>query len=234
MLKPATWPFDFVIVVCCAFVFLTLGAMALYPGGTALDPTTTHYHFFENFFSDLGRTIARGSNKPNPVGSALFFISLSSAGVALGIFFVAFARFFWGDLVQRVLTTAGTFFGLWSALNFLGIACYRANIYPEQHVHYVYLAFKCFPLAVLLFMVSIFYDRSYPKSGAWVFAVFFAGLLCYLGLITKGPSPESALGLMIQAAGQKAVVYASLLCVGVQSLLARRHLSVGMRSNSLS
>ena len=88
MLKRATLPFDGVIVVCCAFVFLTMGAMALYPGGTALDPATTHYHFFENFFSDLGRTIARGSNKPNPRGSALFFNAFSSAGVALALFVV--------------------------------------------------------------------------------------------------------------------------------------------------
>ncbi len=234
MLKRATWPFDFVILVCCAFVFLTLGAMAFYPGGTALNPNTTHYHFFENFFSDLGRTIARGSHKPNPIGSTLFFVALSSSGLALGLFFIAFARFFWGEFAQRVATTAGVLFGWLSALNFLGIAFYRANIYPKQHVQCVFAAFKCFPLAVLCFAVAMLVGRSYPKRGVWIFAGFFAVLVAYLTLITKGPSPLSPQGLMIQATGQKIVVYASLLCVGAQSLLARRYLTATTKSNSLS
>lgn len=230
MLKRDTWPFDFVLLVCCAFVFLTMGAMALYPGGTAVNSSTSGYHFFENFFSDLGRTVAR-DNEPNPLGSSLFFVALSSAGVALALFFVAFARFFWGELPQRVATTAGVLFGLLSALNFLGIAFYRANIHPRQHVHYVYGAFKCFPLAVLCFAIAMLLGRSYPKRDAWIFVVFFAILLAYLILIIKGPSPESNQGLMIQAIGQKIVVYSSLLCVSAQSLLARRHLTQAAKSN---
>ncbi|BCM89626.1 hypothetical protein IAD21_01473 [Abditibacteriota bacterium] len=233
MLRRAAWPFDFVLLVCCAFVFLTLGAMALYPGGTDFNSRATTYHFFENFFSDLGRTITKGSHRPNPFGSTLFFVALSSAGIALGVFFIAFARFFWGDLAQRVATTAGVLFGLLSALNFLGIAWYRANIYPKEHVHCVFAAFKCFPLAVFCFGITMLIGRNYPKRGAWIFAIFFVVLLVYLGLITKGPSPESAQGLMIQAVGQKIVVYTSLLCVSAQSLLARRHLSATMKSNSL-
>ena len=225
MLRRASWPFDFVILVCCAFVFLTMGAMALYPGGTALDSHATSYHFFENFFSDLGRTIARGSNKPNPFGSALFFLALTSAGVALGVFFVAFARFFWNGLAQRVFTTAGVLFGLVSAFNFLGIALFRANLSPTKHVQFVFAAFKTFPLAVLFFGIAMFLGGSYPKRGAWIFIAFFGILLAYLRLITAGPPPDSASGLMIQATGQKAVVYASLLCVGAQAIVARRHLS---------
>lgn len=230
MLKRATWPFDFVILICCAFVFLTLGAMALYPGGTTLDPHATSYHFFENFFSDLGRPIARGSNKPNDFGAALFFVALSSAGLALVVFTITFARFFWGGLAQRVATTTAVLFGLLTAYNFIGIAFYRANYYPKEHVAHVFGAFKCFPISVLAFIIAMLLGRIYPKRGAWVFAAFLAVLLAYLALLTKGPYPNSTQGLMIQAVGQKIVVYASLLCVGVQSLLARRYLTATIMS----
>jgi hypothetical protein len=225
MLKRATLPFDFVILVCCAFVFLTMGAMAFYPGGTSLDHNATSYHFFENFFSDLGRTVTKGSHKPNAVSATLFFVALSSAGLALGVFCVAFARFFWEGLAQRVATTAGVLFGLLSALNFLGIAWYRADLHNEKHIQCVFGAFKCFPVAVFCFIVAMLLSRTYPKRGAWVFMGFLAFLITYLVLITKGPSPASSQGLLIQAVGQKIVVYASLLCVGVQSVLSRRHLS---------
>ena len=225
--RSQTWPFDFVLLVCCAFVFLTLGAMAFYPGGTSLEPHARGYQFFENFFSDLGRTITRGSHQPNPLGSALFFVALSSAGLALGVFFVAFGRFFWNGLAQRVATVAGVVFGLVSALDFVLIAYYRADLQNAKHVHFVYEAFKNFPLAVFFFGAAMLLGNSFPRRGAWIFAAFFAVLLAYLRLITAGPPPNSMQGLMIQATGQKIVVYASLVCVGAQSLLARRLLSAG-------
>jgi len=234
MLKRTTWPFDFVILVCCAFVFLTLGAMALYPGGTALDPHATSYHFFENYFSDLGRTVSRRSGKSNPFGSFLFFIALSGAGVALGVFFVAFARFFWNGLAQRVVTAAGVLFGLLTGFNFLGIAWVRANIDSDKHVQFVFAAFKTFPLAVFFFAVAIFLGGSYPRRGAWIFIAFFGVLLAYLCLITAGPPPTTAFGLMMQVTGQKVVVYASLLCVGAQAIMARRHLNAQSRSKNFS
>lgn len=227
--KRAVFPFDFVLLIGSAFVFLTLGAMALYPGGTALDKESHGYHFFVNFFSDLGRTTAR-NDAPNPYGSKLFWVALTSTGLSLGVFFLGFARFFWGSLGQRVATTAGVFFGLLSARSFIGIALNPANIRPHEHVQFVYAAFKCFPLAVFFFSIAMLLGQAYPKRGAWIFGAFFLVLVSYLYLITKGPSPESSEGLMIQATGQKLVVYASLLCVGLQSLIARRHLTTFMVS----
>lgn len=233
LFKRAVLPFDFVVLVCCGFVFLTLGAMALYPGGTALDSHSRGYHFFVNFFSDLGRTYAR-NNEPNPYGSKLFWIALTSAGLALGIFFLGFARFFWGHLGQRVAITASVAFGLMSAWDFVGIALNPANLNAHAHVHYVFSAFRLFPIAIFFCGIAMTMGRTYPKRGLWIFAAFFVVLVAYLSLITHGPSENSPQGLLIQATGQKIVVYASLLCVGLQSLIARRHLSAQMRSNASS
>lgn len=215
--------FTFVLVVCAAFVVLTLGAMLVYPGGTALDAHSRGYEFAFNFFSDLGRTFAR-NNSPNPVASKLFFAALFGAGVALGVFFLAFARFFWESLGQRVVTGFGVVFGLLSACYFVGIALYPANLHPREHVHCVFAAFRAFPLAVLCFSFAMAISRSYSRRGLWIFGAFTLVLVAYLTLITTGPPTDSPAGLMVQSIGQKAVVYASLGAVAAQSWLARCHL----------
>lgn len=211
------------MAICAAFVVLTLGAMLAYPGGTALDEHARGYEFAFNFFSDLGRTVAR-DGRANPVASRLFFAALFGAGVALGVFFLAFARLFWEGLAQRVATGFGVVFGLVSAWNFVGVARFPTDLHPNEHVACVFAAFRAFPAAVLFFSLSMAMSRSYPRRALWVFGVFTLVLLGYLFLITKGPAPESPSGLMVQSLGQKAVVYSSLAAVGTQSWVARRYL----------
>jgi hypothetical protein len=46
----------------------------------------------------------------------------------------------------------------------------------------------------------------------------FAGVLAaYVALITRGPGLETAQGVIIQATGQKIIVYAAILTIFVQS-----------------
>lgn len=197
--------------------------MLFYPGGTALDEHSRGYEFASNFFSDLGRTVAR-DGIANPVASKLFFAALFGAGVALGAFFLAFARLFWEGLAQRVATGFGVAFGLASAWNFIGVARFPANLHPSEHVACVFGAFRAFPLAVLCFSIAMAMSRAYPRRGLGIFGAFTLVLVAYLALITVGPAPESAAGLMVQSLGQKAVVYASLAAVGAQSWVARGNL----------
>ena len=222
MIFRRTIPFDFVLLVCAAFVVLTLGAMLVYPGGTALDAHSRGYEFAFNFFSDLGRTVAR-DDQPNPLASKLLFVALLGAGVAVGAFFLALAGLLWDDLAQRVATGFGLVFGWLCAFNFTGIALNPADLRPHEHVHCVFAAFRFFPLAILCFSIAVLLSRSYPRRGLWIFGAFTLVLAAYLTLITIGPSPDSTSGLMVQAIGQKAVVYASLGCIGAQSWLARQN-----------
>jgi hypothetical protein len=48
--------FTVIMAICLSFPILTTLSMLLYPGGIRVDPTTEGYHFFQNFFSDLGLT----------------------------------------------------------------------------------------------------------------------------------------------------------------------------------
>jgi hypothetical protein len=71
--QPTFWTktaFQIVITSINVFIALTTLTMFIYPGGTSADRTTTGCQFFTNFFSDLGRTVAR-NGAPNSVASLL-------------------------------------------------------------------------------------------------------------------------------------------------------------------
>jgi hypothetical protein len=68
-------------------------AMLLYPGGTIRDPSTSGYSFFQNFLSDLGRTVAWGG-QPNYRSAFLFVTSFVILALALAGSFVVFIRLF--------------------------------------------------------------------------------------------------------------------------------------------
>ncbi len=76
-----------------ASVALAGMAMLLYPGGTIRDPSTSGYSFFQNFLSDLGRTVAWGG-QPNYRSAFLFVTSFVILALALAGSFVAFVRLF--------------------------------------------------------------------------------------------------------------------------------------------
>ena len=143
--------FAFALLACAAFLLLTTLAMAFYPGGTALDDSSHGYHFWINFFSDLGRTTAR-NHAPNPIAAPLFKAALSAAGAALALFHVGLARTLWRSASQRapfadaaiVLMGAS---GVVAGACFVGTALNTADVHPELHLSFVIWAFRfsCWP-----------------------------------------------------------------------------------------
>lgn len=216
--------FSWVAVGCVQFVILTVLAMWFYPGGTSADPTTQGYSFFTNFFSELGLTRTYNGG-PNAISFILFFVALTLAGAALALFFVVFRSFFVQSGVTRVLSAIGSLFGVLSGICFIGVACTPANLRPALHGQFVMWAFQAFPVAVILYAIAILLHKSYPKRFAVVFIAFAALLVLYLVLIMRGPGFATPQGLMIQATGQKAIVYASIISILIQSLAARKRLS---------
>jgi hypothetical protein len=209
---------------CVQFVILTVVAMWFYPGGTISDPTTRSYSFFTNFFSELGLTRTHNGG-PNTISFILFFVALTLAGAGLALFFVAFRSFFAQSGVTRVLSAIGSLFGVVSGICFIGVAWAPANPLPVLHGQFVLWAFEAFPMAVILYAITILLHKSYPKRFAVVFIAFAALLVLYLVLLMCGPGVATAEGLMIQAAGQKTIVYASIVSILIQSLGARKQLS---------
>ncbi|WP_157947522.1 hypothetical protein [Abditibacterium utsteinense] len=197
--------------------------MAFYQGGTQANHHSRGYSFLINFFSDLGRTRAY-SGAPNLISAPLFAFALSLAGLGLAAFFVAFAGIFWTNLIARTAATFGAALGIFAGASFIGVALTPADINSPLHGFLVFSAFRAFLFAVVPFSILIWSQNRYPKSGAFVFLAFALFLAAYLCLISFGPSPRSPGGLMIQVTGQKLIVYASVVCVGLQSILARHFL----------
>lgn len=212
--------FGFVAIGCALFVLLTAGAMLFYPGGTASDPATSGYSFFTNFFSDLGRTQAR-NGQMNTIAAPLFFLALSLAGASLIAFSLAFAPFFTRTWLDRALAWLGALAGIVAGACFIGIAFTPANLDSARHTQFVYAAFEAFTAAAILYSVVLERERRFPKRFAVVFGVFAVLLLFYLGLLFGGPSTKTPQGVLIQATGQKIIVYASIVSVLIQALAAR-------------
>jgi len=200
---------------------LTFIAMFLYPGGTLADPTTTGYSFCQNFFSDLGRLQAR-NGQPNPASAMLFTTALTLAGSGLILFFLAFRQFFRSSTPVKLLSALGSGFGISAGLCFIGVAWAPADRASLVHIQAVLGAFRAFPLAATLYTLAILGERHYPRRYAVVFGLFAALLGLYLLLLTQGPRPYSTQGLMIQAVGQKVIVYAAILSIVIQSVGAWR------------
>jgi len=217
--------FRLAAATCILFFLMTALAMLLYPGGTYTDHATHGYSFFHNFFSDLGAT-RTPSGAANTLSMILFTSSLAIVGFGLAVFFIALIQFFRdsrsGPLLPPLLPTVGAFLGVVAGLSFIGVAFTPWNLHLAAHNHFVMWAFRTFLGAVLIYGIAVLRERALPKPFAFTFLAFAVLLAAYVLLLTFGPSPRVAEGLRIQVAGQKIIVYASVLTVLIQSLAASR------------
>lgn len=221
-MKSAFWQkrvFLYVFIGCGLFVLLTVIAMLVFPGGLYTGEYIAGYDFFRNFFSDLGRITLEG-DRPNTASAVLFFLALSLAGIGLVLFFIAFRRFFMKDRTGRLFSLLGTLIGIASGLCFVGVAFAPYDIFFEAHYRMVFWAFRTFLVAVSIYAYVIFRQEEYPRRYGWIFLAFSIFLAAYIVLLEFGPSAGTAEGLIVQATGQKVIVYVSILSVMAQSWLA--------------
>lgn len=211
--------YKYVVIGCGIFLLLTVIAMFTYPGGNANDEWTEGYDFFRNFFSDLGRYRLVNGN-PNTASFILFFIALSIAGSSLILFFMAFRNFFTQDRINNWASLAGTGFGVVAGVCFIGVAFTPYDLYLDMHVDFVFWAFRTFLITVCIFAFVIFRQDVYPRKYGWVFLLFAFFLAGYILLLEFGPSAKTPSGMIIQATGQKLIVYISILTAMTQSWLA--------------
>jgi hypothetical membrane protein len=214
--------FTFVLCSTSLFVVITVIAMYFYPGGSLADPNTLGYSFSQNFFSDLGRWTTK-SGASNQVSATLFLFALALAGSGLAMFFLAFPQFFRKTRSNRILSLSGSVLGVSSGLCFMGVAFFSADKFLFIHGSFVNWAFRLFAAAVLFYSIAIFRHSNYPRRYGWALVGFLAFLIGYILLLQFGPSPfRSHRGEVIQAVGQKIIVYASIISVTFQAWGAKR------------
>jgi len=170
------------------------------------------------------------SGEPNLPSAVLFIIALTMAGLGLVVFFLASTRFFRQVRVARALSWLGSAFGVISGLAYIAIAFTPANLLIEPHYHAVLAAFRAFLAVVVFYTAAIFVHKGYPRIYGAAYLLFAVLLAAYLWLLTQGPGLETTQGAVIQAVGQKLIVYAAIICTGFQSYGALRQVSLAERS----
>ena len=219
LLRRQYFAFNFGLFSLIVFMVLTLLAMVIYPGGTNVDPSTEGYLFTKNFFSDLGR-YQTFDGQPKLTSMILFMVALVAAAVGSFIYFLSAPFLFRGG--NRLLAKIGSVPGIVSAICFAGVAFTPWDIYGVYHGYFVKAAFFSFLLTVFFYATATFRTKTIHNRYGWVFLSFSIILMGYLYLLFWGPSAKTTEGLLIQAIGQKIVVYAQIFCMLVQVSWARK------------
>lgn len=221
--------FSFTMIGSVLFLVLTFIAMLYYPGDNLFDPKTSGYSFASNFFSDLGRTRTY-AGEPNTVSAILFVTALTMSGGGLILFSLAFPSLINGSRSGKVLTVIGSIFGVAAGLSFIGVAFTPVNLNFKTHSFFVLLAFITFNLAVICYTFAIFREPGYPNRFGVIFFVFAVLLFLYVLLLEIGPAIHSPNGFMVQAIGQKIIVYASVIIIFIEAFAAQK--IVGRTNNA--
>lgn len=203
------------LTATAAFVALIGVAMALYHGGSRLDPGSRHYLLFGNFLSDLGTSVTY-SGSSNAVPSVLFLLATSIIGVGL-----AWSAPMWRTLAMdrrgRVAARIATVATALAGIGFVAVGLIPWNRDLAFHVLVVQLVFA-FLVVFAASLVVLRLGRE-PSSRSVGSAVALLGcLLAYLALIVFGPGLGSTDGMSMQIAAQKIVVVVTVLLVGMQAL----------------
>ncbi|MHA2052674.1 MAG: DUF998 domain-containing protein [Candidatus Hodarchaeales archaeon] len=209
------WTFIFVVMAAGAFIILTLIGMLVYQGGTYDQPANSGYSFLNNFFSDLGRTVAH-SGKVNTLSWLFFTVALFIIGLGLVVFFFAWIDLFREDSHLFLMSRVGSTFGIISGLAYLGVAFTPSDLLPDPHLLFVRIGFLGTFIAAIFYSYSLNKHSNYQKLFVYSFATFSTIVFIYIILLFFGPSIETAEGLFIQVTGQKIIVYFMALSYSIQ------------------
>ncbi len=177
------------------FFLLTFLAAIFYPGG---------YDYFGYYFSDLGAVLARNS-EANTVSSILFFIALTTASIALVPFWHRLLSFFNQSGPGRTLSILGSGLGFLCTPLLIGVALFPMDTQLEIHFLFVIAHFILFSLAILLYSITLIFNRQFSSSIAVLGLIVLA---LGVGLMVNPMSP-------IASFLQKVVVYGYFFWVGI-------------------
>ena len=203
----------FLVFGCVQFIFLTIIAMFFYQGGTYIDPNTSSYLFWNNFFSDLGRTIAH-SGRSNKISFIIFTLTMSIWGISQIPFFIAILSFFKHDKVMKQLSLIGSVLGILTGISYIGIAFTPSDTLNYIHNFFVLVAFSSIFLSIIIYSITIYHDESYSNFFSYALTVSAFILAIYYIVLFIFPKNNIPEGLLIHVVGQKIAVY-TLLSSGI-------------------
>jgi hypothetical membrane protein len=147
--------------------------MVLYPGGTPLENSTVGYSLFENYLSDLGRTVS-WSGERNAAAATLF----NTAVVLLGLAIIPFFAFLPTHAPDKSpILWVAALFGIGSSLALIGIGFTPYDIHLQAHQTALFFWVICLFAAAILH----FWAMATSKECSDLFALLSLGLAGVIG-----------------------------------------------------
>ena len=181
--------------------------MFFYPGGTYLDSTTNGYHFFYNFFSNLGEWTAR-NGEINTFSALLFNSSLVIFSLSYFSFFIFFLKL----EIKHIKNIWLRFFLVgsisFSIISFIFISVFSAEETSKfWHLVFVKSAFRSLFIHAVLQTYIVFKIPKFDRFISLATLCFTILLFLFLIIMDFGPSAlGSQKGLFIQVTAQKIIV----------------------------
>ncbi len=203
------------------FVLFTSLGMLFYTGGTFLDPSTTGYIFAQNFFSDLGRSVARtgGSNLGSQV---CFAIAATSCGILLVPPFLVIPYLFPKGSRAWSHTRLSAILAVPAGLGYLLVGFAPADSMKFMHYGAMFLALILTSVVLLFYSFAILSVRHFPRRYAYL-NFFVIGLIGFFLLYYAFGPPDTTLeGLIVRVVLQKVTIYGEILALGIQGVGAYR------------
>lgn len=193
-----------------------LVAMLCYPGGTALDRSTSGFQVTGNFMSDLGMTVAY-DGRTNYLGAACFVAGMLALIVGIGGLLPTLIARYSTTTAARWLVRGAAVAGLGVCLLFAGVAFTPENRVMDLHVWFTVGAFRLFPVVTALLAAAAYQSAGVSRRAGALWIVLTLCLAAYVVNLGWGPSTGTAAGLAWHVIAQKLIATAVLAVLLVQT-----------------
>ena len=225
-----TWLISAPQLSIIGFIFFNILAMVLYPGGTLHDRYTTHYSFFNNFLSDLGRFhswYGDAKSIPNFFSMIFFNGTMIITGVVFSLYFINLRSIFNLRIQDSTfsennflycISILGTICGISGGLSMIGVGLTPADLYFPSHLAFAHWLFRFFFLAATCYTIIIL--RTDLIENKYVIGFFIFAILIFFYIIFSefGPDANKNLrALMMQVTAQKSILFCFLIAIYIQT-----------------
>jgi hypothetical protein len=199
------------------FILLTTIGMLVYDGGTYLDPTTSGYIFTQNYFSDIGRTIAR-TGAPNLLGQILFTTAAICAGLSIIPFYFKIIKIFPNSRMENKLAQIAAWISIPTGIMYSLVGIGPADTMRLLHYGSMFLALIGTITLSILHILIFIRTKYYPKFYVYLYFMLAAIILFFIIFKIWGPPDTYPEGLIMQVVSQKVTIYSEMIIIAIQSI----------------
>ena len=214
---PAVAPLVFII---CTFI-----CMSIYSGGTKFNNAAKGYTFLDNFFSDLGRTVAWSGEK-NYLSSAIFCFACSFVAINLVLYFTLTMSYFHKTNSTYIYVKIGAISGIISAMHFLGVGLTPGDLLRDLHYYCVFVAFGAIIVTGACYVPVVYNNNGLDNIYGHALVVFLVATTIYFLIISIGPGLNTSEGFHFQVVSQKIIIYIMMLNMSLQAYAMYRFAKV--------